>query len=281
MALIEISNLSYSYPISEKQVLKNINLSLEKGKFYAVVGENGSGKTTLCNVIRGFVPHFYKGDLEGSIEVDGKNLLDADLGSIALNIGYIFQNPFNQISGIRETVYEELAYGLENMGVAREEIKERVEKTIDLLNLSELADKNPMELSGGQQQRVAFASVLIMDTDILVIDEPTSQLDPQATESIFEIIEHIKNEGKTVILVEHKIELIAKFADEIIVLHHGEIKTKGPTKEVLTDVRLEEWGVPYTEYTKLAKALQQEKFSIEKLPIGYEETVGLINNLKK
>lgn len=147
MAFIELCNVSYSYPISDKKVLKDINLSLEKGKFYAVIGENGSGKTSLCNVIRGFIPHFYKGDLSGNIEVDGKNLVEEDLGSIARTIGYIFQNPFNQISGIRETVYEELAYGLENMGVPREEIVKRVDKTMDLLDLSELADKNPMELS--------------------------------------------------------------------------------------------------------------------------------------
>jgi len=280
MALINFENVYYKYPTSSDWILNNINMSLEKGKFYAVVGSNGSGKTTLCNIIRGFIPHFFKGDLQGKVTVRGRDITEGDIGTLATTVGYIFENPFNQISGIKDNVYEELAYGLENLGVKREEIKRRVDDIIDLVDLHHLKDKNPLELSGGQQQRVAFASILIMDTDIIVIDEPTSQLDPQSTESIFKIIEHMKKEGKTIILVEHKIDLIAQFADEVIVLSDGEIKSRGKTKKVLTDNRLESWGVPYTEYTKLGKALKKKELYKGDIPLTLHEAVYVVNSLK-
>ena len=281
MSYIRMEDVSYSYPTSEKMVINNVNLSLEKGKFYALVGRNGSGKTTICNIIRGFIPHFYKGELTGDINVNNKNVKEEDLGSLALEIGYVFQNPFNQISGIKETVFEELAYGLENFGVARDEMIERVNEIIDVVNLGDLKDKNPMELSGGQQQRVALASILIMDPEIIVIDEPTSQLDPQATESVFKIIELMKNKGKTIILVEHKIDLIAEFADEVIIIDEGEIKLHDVTDKVLTDTRLGDWGVSYTEYTKLGMALSKKQFDIGKIPTKVNEATEIVRSLVK
>ena len=279
MGYITLNNVSYSYPTSKGAVIKNANLSLEKGKFYALVGRNGSGKTTLCNLIRGFIPHFYKGQLTGDVIVNNKDIKNEDLGSLALDIGYVFQNPFNQISGIKETVYEELAYGLENFGVQREEIIRRVEEIIDVVNLAELQHKNPMELSGGQQQRVAFASILIMDPDIIVIDEPTSQLDPQATEHIFKIIELMRNKGKTIILVEHKMDLIAEYADEVIIIDHGEIKIHDLTEKVLIDPRLREWGVSYTEYTKLGMKLGENNFKVDKIPTTVDEATQMMQKL--
>lgn len=156
--------------------------------------------------------------MEGEIILDGKNLEEYTLGELSSRIGYVFQNPFNQITGARDTVYGEIAYGLENFGVPVEEIKERVDRIMEITNTSYLKDKNPFELSGGQQQRVALASVLVLEPDVLIIDEPTSQLDPQETERVFDIIKKMKNMGKTILLVEHKIELVAEYSDDILVL---------------------------------------------------------------
>lgn len=281
MGYIELNDVSYQYPTSTEKVIKNINLSLDKGKLYAVVGSNGHGKTTLCNIIRGYIPHFYNGELEGEVIVDGRNVLDEDMGSLAATVGYIFENPFNQISGIKETVFEELAYGLENLGVERALMKEKVTAMVKMMGLEALQDKNPMKLSGGQQQRVAFASILIMETDIIVIDEPTSQLDPQSTEKIFKIIENLKNEGKTIILVEHKMDLISHFADEVIVMQEGEIKLHGPAKEVLTDPQLEAYGVPYTDYTKLGFKLREKGFNLSEIPTTATETKQVVNEIIK
>ena len=207
MAYIDIQNVTYTYPLTKTPSIADVNLSFERGKFYAILGANGSGKTTLCNIIRGFIPNFFQGEMKGKVIIDGKNLEEYEMGEIASKIGYVFQNPFNQITGARDTVYGEIAYGLENFGVPVAEIKTRVEKIMEITNTTYLQEKNPFELSGGQQQRVALASVLVLEPDILVIDEPTSQLDPQETERVFEIIKTMKQMGKTIILVEHKMEL--------------------------------------------------------------------------
>ena len=160
------------------------------------------------------------------------------MGEIASKIGYVFQNPFNQITGARDTVYGEIAYGLENFGVPVAEIKTRVEKIMEITNTTYLQEKNPFELSGGQ-----LASVLVLEPDILVIDEPTSQLDPQETERVFEIIKTMKQMGKTIILVEHKMELVAEYCDEVVVLHQGKVIRHGDKHDVLSEIELKKHGV--------------------------------------
>lgn len=218
MACIELRDVSYRYPTSPKKNLKNINLTVESGEFIAVIGRNEAGKTTLCNVIRGFAPHFYNGTISGSVKVNGKDVLATEIGELSSDVGYVFQNPFNQNSGVKSTVYEEISYGLENLGISREEIFRRVDEVIDLLGIGHLAGKHPMKLSGGQCQRVALASVIVMEPEVLLIDEPTSQLDPKGTEDVFKIIKMLKDRGKTTILVEHKIDRIAEYADRAILM---------------------------------------------------------------
>ena len=273
MAVVKIKNVTYEYPLTEEPALKNINLELEEGKFYGLVGENGSGKTTLCNLIRGFVPYFFQGELTGEIELFGRNIDDYTMGELALKVGYIFQNPFNQISGVKDTVYEEVAYGLENFGVPKEEIVERVDRVIKLTKIEELKDKNPFELSGGQQQRVALASVIVLEPDLLVIDEPTSQLDPISTEQVFEIINMMKEKGKTIILVEHKMDLIAQYADEIIALEDKTILKQGSKHEVFGDLSLEDHGIMIPEIAKIGNWLSEQGFKMDHIPVTEEEAV--------
>lgn len=223
MECLKVKNITYTYPLSDKPTIKNISFNLKKGKFYSILGANGSGKTTLCNILRGFIPNLLGGELQGEVVLYDKNINEYDAGELALKIGYIFQNPFNQITGARENVYEEIAYGLENFGIPVDKIKQKVNSIMELTNISHLKDKNPFELSGGQQQRVALASILVLDPDIFIIDEPTSQLDPKESQRVFEIISKLKDMGKTIILVEHKIELIAQYSDEILVLEDGKL----------------------------------------------------------
>ena len=276
---IEIKNLSYKYPLEEKNVLKNINLNIEKGEFWAVIGKNGSGKTTLCNALRRFVPDFYKGELTGEIIIDGKNLKDFSQEELTRKIGFVFQNPFTQISGVKDTVFEEIAYGLENLAIKKEEIIKKVNETLKLLEIEHLKDKNPQEMSGGQKQRVALASIIVMDPEILVIDEPTSQLDPKGTQDIFKIINIMAKKGKTIILVEHKLELIAEYAQKIIVLDKGEIIAKGSKKEILNDRLLEEKGIGMPQYSILAYELEKVwKVKFEEIPIKKYE---FLSTLKK
>ena len=277
MGYFKIENVNYKYPLEEKQALKNINIEIKKGEFWAVIGKNGSGKTTFCNMLRRFVPDFYKGELTGKITLEDKELKDYSQKELVQKIGFVFQNPFTQISGVKDTVFEEIAYGLENLGLDKEEIISRVEKILKLLEIEKLRDRNPYDLSGGQKQRVALASIIAMDPDILVIDEPTSQLDPKGTEDIFKIINLMANEGKTIILVEHKLELIAEYAQNILVLDEGEIILSGKAEEVLNNKILLEKEIGMTEYSILAYELEKErKVEFEEIPITKEKTVELL-----
>ena len=274
MCYFKLEDVSYKYPLEDREILKNINLDIKKGEFWAVIGKNGSGKTTLCNVLRRFIPDFYKGELKGKITLEGKELKDYSAKEIVQKVGFVFQNPFTQISGVKETVFEEIAFGLENLALDAEYIRKRVEETLKLLHIEELKDKNPYELSGGQGQKVALASIIAMDPEIMVIDEPTSQLDPKGTEEIFEIIDILKKEGKTIILVEHKLELIAEYAEKVMVLDEGEMILSGNTEDVLKNKILMEKEIGIPQYTALAYKLMEEgKVQFEEIPITKEKAV--------
>jgi hypothetical protein len=274
MCYFKLEDVSYKYPLEDREILKNINLDIKKGEFWAVIGKNGSGKTTLCNVLRRFVPDFYKGELKGRITLEGKELKDYSAKEIVQKVGFVFQNPFTQISGVKETVFEEIAFGLENLALDAEYIRKRVEETLKLLHIEELRDKNPYELSGGQGQKVALASIIAMDPEIMVIDEPTSQLDPKGTEEIFEIIDILKKEGKTIILVEHKLELIAEYAEKVMVLDEGEMILSGNTEDVLKNKILIEKEIGIPQYAALAYRLMDEgKVKFEEIPITKEKAV--------
>lgn len=276
MVVAEFKNVNYKYPLTDEYALKEINFQFEEGKFYGLIGENGGGKTTLCNLIRGLIPHFYNGELEGSAKVFGTDIKEHNVEELAVKIGYVFQNPFNQMSGIKSTVFEEVAMGLENLGVEKNEIIRKVEDVLELLGIEDLMTKNPNELSGGQRQRVAFASIIVMDNDMLVIDEPTSQLDPQGTENVFEIIRKLKQAGKTIILVEHKIDLIAEYCDEIIVMEKGQIVCSGETKNILSRMELLDYGALIPQVAVWGHEMGRAGMPLPEIPITVEQAVRLV-----
>ncbi|WP_149027066.1 energy-coupling factor ABC transporter ATP-binding protein [Novibacillus thermophilus] len=278
MKQIEMIDLSYRYPTSKEDVLRQVNINIEKGCVYALIGTNGSGKTTLCNVMRGFIPHFYNGDLRGKVLVEGKDIREWALGDLAQKIGFVFENPFTQISGVKDTVFEEVAFGLENLGVEVREIKQKVKHTLQLLGIEELQDHKPQELSGGQKQRVAIASILAMEPDILVIDEPTSQLDPLGTEAVFKIIELMKKRGMTIILVEHKMELIAEYADYVFLMQDGRIVMQGDAATVFSDKRVLQFGVTLPQYALLGIEMNEKGMLLPRIPITEREAVTTIRN---
>jgi len=274
--VIEMKDVTYTYPLSHRPAINNVNLQIQSGRLYGIIGENGSGKTTMCNLIRGFAPDFYKGTLEGSVLVDGKPTVEYDEGELSLRIGYVFQNPFNQISGVKDTVFEEVAFGLENFGVPVDEIEERVVDVMKLTKIEEFAEKNPFTLSGGQQQRAALASIIVLRPDILVIDEPTSQLDPEGTESVFKIIYEMKKAQKTIILVEHKIDMIAEYADEVFVMKKGSVIRSGSVQDVLSDISLIENGVQLPQIALLGIELLNRGMQLPYIPITEKQGVELL-----
>lgn len=278
--VMECKNVTYSYPLAEMPALKGISVQIEKGKFYGVIGENGSGKTSFCALLRGFIPSFYKGNLEGEVLIEGKDLVEYKEG-LAKKIGYVFQNPFTQISGVKDTVFEEIAYGLENFGVLESEIEKRVIEVMALTDIQDLAEKNPFDLSGGQMQRVALASVMILEPDILIIDEPTSQLDPEGTESVFKIIKALKEKQKTIILVEHKIDLIAEYADKVIVFQDGKIIANGDKQEILSDISFMNQGVALPQVAVLGNALKSAGLPLKQIPVTEKQAISLISDILK
>jgi energy-coupling factor transporter ATP-binding protein EcfA2 len=275
MAIVNLQNVTYKYPLMDSPALQNINLQVNEGEFVAVVGPNGAGKSTLCYALAGFVPHFFRGELTGTVEVAGIESHTSTLHEWVLNVGLAFQNPFNQISGAKYTVYEEIAFGLENIGIPRDEIKVRVEDAMYLTGIRDLADRSPYSLSGGQQQRVALTSILVMQPKVLVLDEPTSQMDPVGTREVFGVIREMAHRGLTVILVEHKVEWIAAFADRVIALKDGSILLEGTPSEVFTSDFLVENGFGISRYTSVArKAKEQGLWPRERaLPVTLDEAV--------
>lgn len=265
--IIEIRNLTYRYPTADKNIFTNLSLTIHRGELCSIIGPNGAGKTTLCNVIRGFIPHFYKGDFQGNVTIDGKNTKDLTIGELALKIGFVFQNPFTQISGVADTVFEEVSFGLENMGVEASKIRERVEEVLALTKIESLRDRNPFELSGGQLQRVALASIIVMEPEILVIDEPTSQLDPEGTEEVFEIIKQMKEKKKTIVLVEHKMELIAEYSDHIVLIDDGKIVLEGSCEDVLTNEQVLKHGTLLPQFAMLGLEMNKQGMRLGRIPV--------------
>lgn len=275
MAIVKLQNVSYKYPLTNSPALKNINLKVSEGEFVAIIGPNGAGKSTLCYTLAGFVPHFFKGELTGTVEVAGQESSKSSLPDWVLNVGLAFQNPFNQISGAKYTVYEEVAFGLENIGIPRDEMNNRVEAALKLTGISDLADRSPYSLSGGQQQRVALTSILVMQPKVLVLDEPTSQMDPIGTREVFSTIRSMAEQGMTVILVEHKMEWIANFADRVVALHEGQILLEGKPQEVLTSDMLLNKGFGISRYTSVArKAKELGLWKNAQLPVTLDEAVA-------
>ena len=274
MNSIILSNITYRYPLTDFDALHDVSFCFEEGKFYGVIGPNGAGKTTLCSLVKGLIPGFFQGELTGDVQILGKRMESWDESELTSRVGYIFQNPFTQISGVKDTVFEEIAIGLENLRMPKEEIIARVVDIVRLIGIEDLIELNPNELSGGQRQRVAFASILAMDCDIYVIDEPTSQLD--GTEKVFQIISALKAQKKTVILVEHKIDLLAQYADEILVMEKGAVLKSGPTAEVLSDLSLLEHEVALPQTVLFARDMAVAGKALHGTPITLEQARRLV-----
>lgn len=251
--MIALTGVHYSYPDTETEVLRGIDLSVDAGQVIGVVGASGVGKTTLAKTIAGFIPHSEGGELSGRVEVDGISVPGSTLAEVVSRVGLVTQNPFNQISGAKYTVREEVAFGLENLGVPRDEMIDRVAAVIALLGIGELADRSPYALSGGQQQLVAIASMMVMRPRVLVMDEPTSQLDPSGSRLVFDIMESLAADGTAIIVFEHKLELLRETAQVLHVLADGVIARSGTPREVLSDPRTDEWGVGATRFTRAAR----------------------------
>lgn len=252
---IKTTQVAVKHPLAKTWALEDINLNLESGQVYGLMGANGSGKTTLCNTLKGLIPGVLGGEVKGKIEIFGKDLNGLSQRELVETIALVFENPYTQLTGTCQTVVEEIAFGLENLGWERERIIEQTARVIYDMDLQDLAFRDPLELSGGQRQRVSVAAVMAMDTPIIIIDEPTSQLDPATTEMIFAAITKMKDAGKTVLLCENKIDQLVEIADEIIILDNGRVYTAGQPGEVLSRAKSDGLHCGFPELFTLSSGL--------------------------
>jgi energy-coupling factor transporter ATPase len=271
MAIIETKNLTYTYPGVTKPSISGVSIKVEKGEFVLITGPSGCGKTTLCRCFNGLIPHFYQGELKGEITVAGMDTRKHETHAMAKSVGLVFQNPENQLFAL--SVDKDVAFGLENLGVPREEMRKKVDWALKLTDIYDLRERSPHEVSGGQQQRVAIAAVLAMQPEIIVLDEPTSFLDPLSADKIFDVIHELnKKLGITVVLVEHRLDLTAKYADHIIIMDEGKICLDGNPREILTNEETRLIGVGIPKATLLYQILRKEGINLnERTPLSSEE----------
>jgi energy-coupling factor transporter ATPase len=275
LAIIETRKLAYTYPLAEKPAFVGVNLKVERGEFILLTGPSGCGKTTLCRCFNGLIPHFYGGRLEGELIVAGLKTSEHPIHEIAQHVGLVFQNPANQLFAL--TVEKDVAFGLENLGLPRDEIRRRVDWALKVTGIYNLRDKAPFELSGGQQQRVAIASVLAMQPEIIVLDEPTSFLDPLSARNILEVIHHLNREiGITVILVEHRLDLAARYANRVIIMKDGKIVLDGEPRKVFLNEKVRLSGVGIPKVVNLYLTLIKDGLDLGKVPLSPEETSKLV-----
>lgn len=276
MASIETKNVTYTYPSATKPSITDVSIKIEKGQFTLITGPSGCGKTTLCRCFNGLIPHFYQGELKGDITTAGLNVAQHPIYDLAKLVGLVFQNPENQLFAL--SVEKDVAFGLENLGIPREEMRKRVDQALELTDIYDLRDRAPHELSGGQQQRVAIASVLAMQPEVIVLDEPTSFLDPLSAKKIFEVICDLnKRLGITVVLVEHRLDLTAKYTDHIIIMDEGKVVQDGDPREILRSEEARLLGIGIPKATRLYQILKKEGVDLGgQIPLSSEDMAKLI-----
>lgn len=275
--MIKIRHLTYTYPSTSTPALVDLSLEIPAGQFCGVVGSNRSGKSTLCYVLTGFAHHFFHGNLSGEVRIADLDVAHTPLEELVTIAGLVLDNPFNQVTGARFTVREEVAFGLENLGIPREAMNERIDEALDQVGISELAERSPMALSGGEQQRLAIASILVMKPKLVVLDEPTAQLDPSGSRQVLDVLASMAvDHGTTILLVEHKLEWLANHADRVILLRDGSIEADGPPRQVLGSIEAAGTGVQQTRYSLAAREAVETGLmpSSKVIPVTLEQAVG-------
>ena len=277
--MIDIQDLTFTYKDEPAPALIGISLTVTNGAFLGIIGPAGAGKTTLIRAVSGVIPHHYTGDYYGSVRVNGLDTVDTPLTDLSRLVGMVFQDVDSQI--ISSVVEDELLYGLENFGVPREEIPSRLEFALERVGIADLRDRTIASLSGGQRQKVAIASVIALRPRVLVLDEPTGELDPRSSRQIFSLLKALNREyGITVVVVEQKIMLLCEFADMLAVLDQGKIVRQGKTREVLArSDELEALGVNCPRVTLLTRLLSKRLGKSLPVSVSLDEAEKLVRGL--
>ena len=274
--IIKLDDVYYRYPRAEEYVIKGLDLKIYKGEFVAIMGENGAGKTTLCQLLSGIIPLSQGGKMLGNVTVCGLDTQDHELAVLTQKIGIVLEDPETQL--FTTSVLNEVAFGAENIEMEPDVILETAKWALDVVTLCGYEKRHPTMLSGGQKQRVAIASAIMMRPDVLVLDEPTSQLDPIGTIEVFETVHRLKDEyNMTIVTATHQSEAIARFADRVIVLHDGAILADGTPAEVFSNKEVVAKAfLTVPQVSELYVALQDQGIELGKFPILLEDGIEML-----
>jgi energy-coupling factor transporter ATP-binding protein EcfA2 len=274
--LATIDHLTFRYPDSPNPAVRDVSLEVGDGEVVLLAGPSGCGKSTLLRCVNGLIPHMFPGDYEGSVSVGGLKVAETPMSTLAQNVGLLFQNPENQI--FMFSVERDIAFGLQNLSLPRAEMRTRVDEAMGLLGITALAQRAPHELSDGQKQRAALAGVIAMRPKLIILDEPTSLLDPKTALEVVSLIEKLNRElGITFIVVEHRLELLIPIAHRLVVMDGGAKVMDGPPQDVLADDRVEGYGVGVPPIAKLYNALSKDGVRLRKAPQTPEEMAEELN----
>ena len=270
--IVSIADLTVTYAGASTPALRGVDLDVRAGEAVGIVGLNEAGKTTLALTLNGVIPHLLPADLSGRVVVCGRDLSATPVRDTARTVGMVFDTPEYQLS--QATVAEEVALGLEGLAVPSDDMPARIEAALSAVGLDGFEGRSPLALSGGQQQRVAIAAALAMEPQVLVMDEPTSNLDPAGTLDIFAIARRLVRErGMTVIVAEHDVEALAAFVDRVVVLDAGRVVRQGTPAEVFGAVdELRALGLRSPQVTELAHALDPQRAG--PLPVSVTDAVA-------
>lgn len=273
-----VEDLTFKYEEAEKWSLDSISFSLDYGEILGVLGPTGAGKSTLAMCLNGIVPSVISGDIQGKITVDQKDVSKTTVSEMSTSVGFVFQEPENQLSQM--TIEEEVAFGLGNSGVPSHIMRERITEALKTVGLEGFEKRSPLELSGGQQQRLVIASVLALYPKILIMDEPTSMLDPKGKNEVYEVLNKIKQEKITGIIVDHEVERLADYCDKILILHEGKMVTFDTPKAVFSELdRLHEMKINGPQVTELTHRINEESSITVEQSCTLREAVEIFNNL--
>lgn len=277
--IVAIEELTFYYSGAKEPALQDINLTFPRGKITMLIGATGSGKSTLYMCLNGLIPHLVLGKIAGRVRIDGLDTRDHSISELAQKVGFVFQNPEVQL--FSHTVREELAFGPENLGLSKSEILDRIQLAASTIQIDELMEREPAYLSGGQQQSVAIGAIWAMLPDLLILDEPTSNLDPQSTQRVLGLIQALnKKHGKTVLIAEHNIDSVAQIADYVLVIHKGQIVMQGKPREVFAQTeKLHQLGLVAPTATEVAQRLNSRGFKIDSWPLTVEEGIQVFREL--
>lgn len=274
--MIHIDGLHFTYEEGIKKVLDGIDLDIPQGGFLGIIGPSGAGKTTLLHAMNGIIPHHYKGDYYGAVTVDGMDTFESGLTDLSSKVGTVFQDIDSQM--VASVVEDELLYGLENFGVPKEEIENRIRESLHMVGIGNLRYREINSLSGGQKQKVAIAAMIALRPDILLLDEPTGELDPGSSRQIFSLLKELNETyGMTIVVVEQKIMLLCEFVKELGVLSEGKLIYHGPVREVLAHSRdLERIGVQCPRVVSLSNAMKEAGLGEGRICLNLKEAADMV-----